>query len=157
MTVAVWTLGRTKEAWLRDGLAVYTARLPHLTAFEYAEWEGPKLPRKPSATQIQTAEADYLLARLRPADQLHLFDERGARFDSRGFAAHLERLQHAGGSRVILLIGGAYGFGESLYARAQGEISLSAMTFSHQVARLLALEQVYRAYTILRGLPYHND
>ena len=77
--------------------------------------------------------------------------------DSRGFADYLERLQHQSGSRIVFLIGGAYGFGESLRQRAQGKVSLSPMTLSHQLVRILAAEQLYRGMSILRGLPYHND
>ncbi len=157
MTLELWTLGKSKARWLRDGIAEYTARLPHLVPFTYVEWDGPRLPRKPSPEQVLAAEAAYVLDKLRPRDRLHLFDERGKSYTSRKFAAHLERLQHTGGTRLVFLVGGAYGFGESLYARAQGKVSLSGMTFSHQLVRLLVAEQLYRAYTILRGLPYHND
>ncbi|MFK8054634.1 MAG: 23S rRNA (pseudouridine(1915)-N(3))-methyltransferase RlmH [Saprospiraceae bacterium] len=157
MTVELWTLGKTKAPWLKSGIAQFTERLPHLTSFEYVEWPRPKLPKKPSAEQIKSLEQAYLLDKLKPSDQLHLFDEKGKTFTSRGFSEHLEKLQHRGGSRIIFLIGGAFGFGESLYQRATGKIRLSDMTFSHQVVRVMALEQLYRGYSILRGLPYHND
>ena len=157
MTLALWSIGRTKAAWLREATASYAERLPHLLPFEYTEWPGPKLPRRPSAAQMLNAEADYLLAKLKPADRLYLFDEGGKSFTSRKFAAYLERLQHQTGARIVFLIGGAYGFGESLQERAVGSVSLSPMTLSHQLVRVVALEQLYRGMSILRGLPYHND
>jgi len=157
VNVELWTLGKTKTPWLKTGIAQFTDRIPHLTTFVYTEWPGPKLPKKPNKNQIISLEENYLLEKLKPSDQLHLFDEKGKTFNSRAFAAHLEKLQHRGGSRIIFLIGGAFGFGESLYARANGKVRLSDMTFSHQVIRIMALEQLYRGYSILRGLPYHND
>ena len=157
MTLALWCVGRSKEPWLREAVGVYAARLPHLLPFEYEEWPGPKLPRRPTPAQTVAAEADYVLSRLRPTDKVYLFDEGGRAFTSRKFAAHLERLQHQAGSRLIFLIGGAYGFGESLRERADGRVSLSPMTLSHQLVRIVALEQLYRGMSILRGLPYHND
>ena len=157
MNVELWTIGRTRESWLREGADMYCKRIPHLVPFRYVEWDGPRLPPKPSAQQMLEQEAAFILDKLKPTDQLHLFDEGGKRFTSRAFAAQVEKMQHQGGSKIIFLIGGAYGFGESLYQRAQSKISLSDMTLSHQLVRILALEQLYRAYSILRGLPYHND
>ena len=157
MTLALWCVGRSKAPWLREAVETYAARLPHLLPFEYEEWPGPKLPRRPSPQQTLDAEADYLIARLRPTDRLYLFDEGGKAFTSRKFAAYLERLQHQTGARIVFLIGGAYGFGESLQQRADGSVSLSPMTLSHQLVRVVALEQLYRGMSILRGLPYHND
>ena len=157
MTLELWTIGRSRDAWLREGIAVYTKRLPHLIPFVYEELAGPRLGARPTAAATLAAEAAYVLERLRPTDLLYLFDEGGKSFDSRSFADYLERLQHQAGSKIIFLIGGAYGFGESLRARAQGKVSLSPMTLSHQLVRILALEQLYRGMSILRGLPYHND
>ena len=136
---------------------MYAARLPHLTPFRYEEWPGPKLPKKPTPARTLELEAEYLLAKLKPADHLCLFDEGGRGFTSRAFAAHLESLQHRSASRIVFLIGGAYGFGESLRQRADERVSLSPMTLSHQLVRAVALEQLYRGVSILRGLPYHND
>ena len=157
MTVELWTLGKSKDAWLKEGIDVFTKRIPHLTSFSYSELDGPRLSPKPTADQVKSAESAYILAKLKSTDQLYLFDENGKAFTSRGFSEFLEQLQHRGGSRIIFLIGGAFGFSESLYQRAQGKVRLSNMTFSHQVVRIMALEQLYRGYSILRGLPYHND
>ncbi len=157
MTLELWCIGRSKEAWLREAVAVYAKRLPHLIPFRYEELPGPRLPPKPTAAKSLDLESEYVLARLKPTDLLYLFDEGGKSMDSRAFAAYLERTQHQSGSRVVFLIGGAYGFGESLRERAQGKVSLSPMTLSHQLVRAVAMEQLYRAMSILRNLPYHND
>ena len=157
MTLELWCIGRSKEPWLREATDIYATRLPHLTPFRYEEWPGPKLPRKPTAERTLELEADYVHAKLKPTDLLYLFDEGGRSFSSRRFADYLERLQHQSGSRIIFLVGGAYGFGESLRKRAVGKVSLSPMTLSHQLVRVVALEQLYRGLSILRGLPYHND
>lgn len=159
MRVELWSVGPTKETWLRAGIEEYSRRLPRLTPFEYREIPLPKL-RGASRTDAEAhrqAEAALVEGKLGPSDRLFLFDERGRRLTSRGLAEYIERLQHGGGSRIVLLIGGAYGFGDSLKLRAEGAIRLSDLTLTHQMARLLALEQLYRAYSILRGLPYHND
>ena len=157
MTLELWSIGRSKAAWLREATAIYATRLPHLLPFRYQEWPGPKLPRRAGPTHTLQLEAEYVLGKLRRQDVFILFDEGGKEMTSRGFADYLERLQHRGGSRIIFLIGGAYGFGESLRARADGQVALSPMTLSHQLVRVVALEQLYRGMSILRGLPYHND
>ena len=157
MIIELWCIGKSKAPWLREATAVYAKRLPHLVPFAYHELPGPKLPRRPTPEQTMAAESAYVLARLQPADVLYLFDERGEAMSSRVFAAFLEKIQHQAGSRLVFLIGGAYGFGESLRARAVGGVSLSPMTLSHQLVRVVALEQLYRGMSILRNLPYHND
>ena len=159
MKLELWALGQTKDAWLRDGLAPYPRRIARLTPFAYVELPGPRLrgAARTQPEQVRVAEAAYVAERLHPADRLILLDEGGRRLSSRGLAEHLESLQRGGGSRLVILVGGAFGFGDSLRERAEGSVRLSDLTLTHQMARLLALEQVYRAYSILRGLPYHND
>ena len=159
MRVALWSIGPTREAWLREGIELYRERLPRLAPFEYREIPSPKLrgASRTDADAHRQAEAALVEGKLGATDRLFLFDERGRRLTSRALADYLERLQHGGGSRIVLLIGGAYGFGDGIKRRAEGTIRLSDLTLTHQMARLLALEQLYRAYSILRGLPYHND
>ena len=157
MTTALWAIGKSREPWVNEALAEYRKRLPRLTSFEYREIEAPRAARKAAGARVAELEAAPVEKLLGPADRLYLFDERGRAYDSRGFADFLEGLQHGGGSRLVFLIGGAYGFGESLRRRAAGTVRLSDMTLTHQFARVVAIEQIYRAHTILRGLPYHND
>lgn len=98
-----------------------------------------------------------MLDRLQPGDVLVLLDERGKEFTSREFSTFLENKMQTVSKRLVLLIGGPYGFSQRIYDAAQGKISLSKMTFSHQMVRLFLVEQIYRAFTIMRGEPYHHD
>ena len=107
-------------------------------------------------SDVKLAESKAILKRLGDRKSLILLDERGKRYDSIASANKLERWQVNAREGIVFLIGGAYGFDESLYARAQDKVSLSDMTFSHQLIRLIFLEQLYRAHTILRGEKYHN-
>jgi 23S rRNA (pseudouridine1915-N3)-methyltransferase len=110
-------------------------------------------------TEIQQKEkeGELILSRLDPADQLLLLDETGQSYTSVGFSGFLQKKMNAGAKTLVLAIGGPYGFSQAVYKKATGKISLSAMTFSHQMVRLFAVEQLYRAFTILRGEPYHHQ
>jgi len=109
-----------------------------------------------SEEQLKTAEGEAILSRLTPAMEVLLLDEHGREFRSIEYADFLQK-KMSSGKDLTLVIGGAYGFSEAVYARANGKISLSQMTFSHQMIRLMAIEQLYRAMTILRGEPYHHE
>ena len=128
-----------------------------MISFDYREWPAPKLRGKPKAAQVLEAEGKYVLSKLESGDRLILLDEGGKQFDSRGLADWLEEQLSRSPGRLILLIGGAYGFSPLLYSRAEAKLSLGKLTFSHQLVRVMTLEQVYRAFTILRDHPYHND
>ena len=109
-----------------------------------------------STEQLKTAEGEALLARLTPAMDVVLLDEHGKEFRSIEYADWLQK-KMTSGKDLALVIGGAYGFSKAVYERANGKLSLSQMTFSHQMIRLMAIEQIYRAMTILRGEPYHHE
>ena len=157
MTVELWAIGKTKDVWLAEGIASLAKRTGKLATFNYLELPAPRGKHVVAGPDSVLAEAEVVLKRLADADQLILLDERGKTFTSRKFAAYLDALQMRGGSRIVFLIGGAYGFSESLRQRSNGSVRLSDMTFTHQLIRVIALEQFYRGYSILRGLPYHND
>ena len=106
---------------------------------------------------LREQEAAQVLKRLQPSDIVWLLDEKGKEFSSRGFAAHIQKAMNMGPKRLVLVIGGAHGHGETVQKQCRERISLSKMTFNHQVVRLLAVEQLYRAFSILKGDPYHND
>lgn len=110
-----------------------------------------------TGSQLLQREAKLVLEKLKPEDHLILLDERGKSFSSVEFARMIEDKQMQGIKKIVFLIGGAYGFDQSLYDRANGMLSLSRMTFSHQLIRLIFLEQLYRAHTIIKGLPYHHE
>lgn len=110
-----------------------------------------------SRDQIKSREGELILKNLKPSDDVILLDERGKEYRSVEFAAELEKKMAGSGKDIVFVIGGAYGFSEAVYKRADGKISLSKMTFSHQLVRTIFAEQLYRAFTIMRGEPYHHE
>ncbi len=156
MQFTFWTIGKTNSAEFAQWEADFLKRIKSFTSFESDVLDiGRGIKQR---EQIQLEEGKKVLLKLKPDDYLILLDERGKIFSSREFAAFIEkRMISNTNKRIIFLVGGAYGFHESIYARANDKISLSAMTFSHQLIRLIFLEQLYRAFTIINNHPYHND
>lgn len=138
-------------------MEVYLKRLPHYLPFAYTELPPVKNATKLPQPTLKEAEGKAFLAQLEPGDVVYLLDEKGKSFSSRQFASFFEKQSLQGTRRLVFVIGGAYGFSEELYRAAQGKIALSDMTFSHQMVRVIVLEQIYRAQSILRGEPYHHD
>lgn len=157
MRITLLAIGKTDRRELASLMEVYQGRLGHYLPFDLKVI--PDVKRSPKTTpDLQKAqEGRELLRQIEPTDWLVLFDERGARYTSMEFADYLQELMNRGQRRVVFAIGGAYGFSPEVYARANAQITLSSMTFSHQMVRLFALEQLYRAMTILRGEPYHHE
>lgn len=149
--------GKTQERYLEEGIRLYDKRIRHYLPFDWVVLPDVRLSGKPAPEQLMEKEGEQILKRLRPEDCLMLLDERGQSFTSVQFAQWLDRQFQMPCKRLIFLVGGAYGFSPAVYARANARISLSAMTFSHQMVRLFLLEQLYRAMTILRNEPYHNE
>ena len=157
MNIVLLTVGKTDVKWVKEGLDLYVSRLVHYVPFSVTEIPGLKKVSALTRQQIKDREGELILRNLNPSDTLVLLDEHGKEFRSLEFADYLQR-QLAGGARsLVFAIGGAYVFSEAVYSRAQGKISLSRMTFSHQMVRTLFAEQLYRAFTILRGEPYHHE
>ena len=157
MKVAFWVIGKTSEAYLKNGIEIYQKRLPHYLKFEYEVLSDIKNPKNLTTAQLLDKEADMVLKKLNNEDHLMILDEKGKDFTSVQFSKKIEKFQIAGTKKVVFLVGGAFGFSPKIYQRANGKLSLSKMTFSHQMIRLFFLEQLYRAMTILRGEPYHNE
>ena len=157
MKLLLLTVGKTDPGPLQTLLADFASRLNRYIPFEMEAVPDIRNRGKLSAGEQRTREAAQVLEKLQPSDTVWLLDEKGAEFTSRGLARHLQKTMNAGPKRLVWVVGGAYGHGELLRKRAQGCISLSQMTFNHQIVRLLAVEQLYRAFSILRGDPYHND
>ncbi|MBQ0057601.1 MAG: 23S rRNA (pseudouridine(1915)-N(3))-methyltransferase RlmH [Bacteroidales bacterium] len=157
MRLHVIFTGRTTGKLFQDAIADYQQRLTHYVPFTLEEIPDLKNVKNLSEDQQKEREADLLFDRLQPGDVLVLLDERGREMTSREFSQFLEQKQQSVGKRLVFLIGGPYGFSPRVYDAAQGKISLSKMTFSHQMVRLFLIEQIYRAYTIMRGEPYHHD
>ncbi len=150
-------MGKTDSGALTSLMADFETRLKRYLPFEMESVPEIRIKGKISPQRQKQEEAAALLSRIKPTDTVWLLDEKGREFSSRQFSEQLQKAMNAGPKRLVLIIGGAYGHGDELSARANAKVSLSRMTFNHQVVRLLALEQLYRAFSILKGDPYHND
>ena len=156
MRITLLTVGKTDIKWVSEGLEVYSSRLRHYIPFEIREIPELKNVSALSRDQIKTAEGKLILKSLKDSDDLILLDERGKEFRSIEFADWLQKRMTAGRD-IVFVIGGAYGFSQEVYRRAGGMVSLSKMTFSHQMVRTIFVEQLYRALTILKGESYHHE
>ena len=157
MKVEFWVIGKTSESYLNKGIDIYSKRLNHYLKFEMLVIPDVKNPKNLNSEQLKSKEGELILKKLKNEDYLILLDEKGKEFTSVQFSKKLEKFQISGKKRVVFLVGGAFGFSPEIYQRANEKFSLSQMTFSHQMIRLFFLEQLYRAMTILRGEPYHNE
>ncbi len=156
MTISLLCIGKTDSKEISSLLENYEKRLRHYIRFERVEL--PDVKRKNlSPAQQKSAEADLLLKKLSPSDQVILLDEKGKEFRSVEWSAQLESKMVQGTKRLVFVVGGPYGFDEQIYKRANSKMSLSRMTFSHQMVRLFFVEQLYRAFTIIRKEPYHHE
>jgi 23S rRNA (pseudouridine1915-N3)-methyltransferase len=155
MKVEVWAIGKTSEKYLDDGIAIFEKRLKNYLPFTWTVLPDVRI-KSPDPVVLKKEEGRMILSRLAPDDFLVLLDEQGREHTSVELARWLERRLAGSGRRLILLVGGAYGFSPDVYARANEQLALSKLTFSHQMVRLFLLEQLYRAMTILRNEPYHN-
>jgi 23S rRNA (pseudouridine1915-N3)-methyltransferase len=156
MKIEFWCVGKTAFGYLDEGIALYQKRLKHYTNFESVIINDVKNAKTLTQEQIKTQEGLFITQKIQNDDFLVLLDERGKTFSSEQFAIYIEKIQIQSPRRMVFLIGGAYGFSPAVYERANAQISLSAMTFSHQMVRLFFVEQLYRAFTILNNEPYHH-
>lgn len=157
MKISLLTVGRTDIAWVREGLGTYSSRLSHYVPFCVIEIPELKNVSALSKAQIKEKEGELILKSVKPSDRVILLDERGKEYRSVEFAGEIERMMAGGGKDIVFIIGGAYGFSDAVYARSDGKLSLSRMTFSHQMVRTIFTEQLYRAFTIIKGEPYHHE
>lgn len=157
MKITLLTVGKTDRDWVRQGLDIYVSRLKHYIPFSIVEI--PELKNVSSLTkeQIRTREGELILRNLRPTDDVILLDEHGKEYSSVELAKILQDKINYTGKDIVYIIGGAYGFSEAVYRRADSRLSLSRMTFSHQMVRAIFAEQIYRAFTIMKGEPYHHE
>ncbi len=157
MKVELWSIGKTASSYLEEGMAVYEKRLPHYLPFATVILPDIKNAGSLNPEQLKQKEGELVISRLKKEDLLVLLDERGKQLTSVEFSSFMEQKLQLGSRRLVFLVGGAFGFSEAIYQRADQKLSLSKMTFSHQMVRLFFLEQLYRAMTILRGESYHNE
>ena len=157
MEMKLVTVGRTDVPWVREGLDLYVSRLRHYVPFSLVEIPQLKNVSSFSQEQIKEKEGELILRQLAPGDTVILLDEHGKEYRSVEWAEWIRKQLSRGGKALVFVIGGAYGFSESVHARCDGNVSLSRMTFSHQMVRTIFAEQLYRAFTILKGEPYHHE
>lgn len=157
MRITLVTVGKTDIPWVREGLEMYVSRLGHYVPFVLREIPELKGVSALTRDQIKEREGELILRQVRPADEVVLLDEHGKEYRSLEFADWLGRRMAGSGRDLVFVIGGAYGFSPAVYSRADGKLSLSKMTYSHQLVRTIFAEQLYRAFTILRGEPYHHE
>lgn len=156
MKISLLVIGKTDEAYLQKGLEIFLKRIPHYILFEMKIIPDIKNSKNLSEEQQKEKEGELILQQILSSDELFLLDEQGMEVSSIDFARFLEKKMLSGIKRLVFVIGGPYGFSENVYARSTGKMSLSKMTFSHQMVRLIFTEQLYRAFTILKGEPYHH-
>ena len=156
MHITLLTMGKTDIGWVAEGLEMYSSRLSHYVPFSVRELPELKGVGALSHDQVKVREGECLLKAVKPSDCVVLLDEHGSEFSSTEFASRLQKRLSAGRD-LVFVVGGAYGFSPAVYDRADAKLSLSRMTCSHQLVRTVFAEQLYRAFTILRGEPYHNE
>lgn len=157
MDVHLIAVGRTISKAVDMIVEEYAARLPHYIPFYFTYIPDLKNKKNLSEQRQKEMEGEMVLRKLTPSDFVVLFDERGKEYTSVQFSEFMQKQMSAGRKRLVFVIGGPYGFSEAMYDRADSKMSLSKMTFNHEMVRAFAVEQIYRAMTILRGEPYHHD
>ena len=156
MKIELWVIGKTNEPYLEEGIAIFLNRIRHFISFSIETIPNLKKAKNLDKTTIKTKEATLVLQQIKPEDFLVLLDERGKLLTSEEWAIFLEKKMNASFKRVVFLVGGAYGVDTTIRERANFVLSLSKMTFSHQMIRLFFVEQLYRGFSILNHHPYHN-
>lgn len=157
MKITLLTVGKTDKDWVKQGIDIYASRMKHYFPFSIVEIPELKNASSLSQEQIKTKEGELILKNIKPGDDVILLDERGREFSSMEFAKVLQDKISYTGKDIVFVIGGAYGFAEVVKQRGNSKISLSRMTFSHQMVRAIFVEQLYRAFTIMKGEPYHHE
>lgn len=156
MKVTLILNGKTEDEYILKGFAIFEQRLKHYLPFESIVIPALKNTKALSMEQQKQKEEELVLKFIQPADRLILLDENGKEYTSPGFSVFIQQQMNTGIKNLVFVVGGPYGFSDELYKRATAKISLSKMTFSHQMVRLFFAEQLYRAMTILKNEPYHH-
>ena len=157
MKITLLTIGKTEDKYLSEGIDIYLKRLKHYINFKISEIPELKGTKNLSREQQKSKEAELIFKIIQSTDHVILLDENGPQLSSKQFSTFLNKKMVGGLQHLVFIVGGPFGFSEEIYARSNEKISLSRMTFSHQMIRLFFTEQLYRAFTILKGEPYHHD
>lgn len=156
MTIKLIAIGKTDSRALQELISEYENRLKYYVKFELDIIPDIKNSKNLSEDQQKEKEGELILKKLNAPDVLVVLDENGKQFSSVEFSGYLQKKMNSGIKQLVFVVGGPYGFSNTIYQRAQGKVSISKMTFSHQMVRLFVVEQIYRAFTILRNEPYHH-
>ncbi len=156
MKITLLVIGKTDKDFVIKGIEEYRKRLVHYVPFEMVVIPDIKNTKNMSEQQQKQKEGALILSKVKPADTLLLLDENGKTFSSVQFSQFIEQKMINGNKNIVFVIGGPYGFSDEVYQAAQGKVSLSKMTFPHQMIRMIFIEQLYRAMTIIKGEPYHH-
>jgi len=157
MNIKLLAIGKTDNKNLQTLIDDYCKRLSFYVKFDIEIISDLKNVKNLSESQQKEKEGQSILSKISPTDHLILLDENGNTFSSIGFSEYLQKKMNSGIKNLVFAIGGPYGFSEEIYKKAHGKISLSTLTFSHQMVRLFVIEQIYRAFTILKNEPYHHQ
>jgi 23S rRNA (pseudouridine1915-N3)-methyltransferase len=157
MNIKLLAVGKTDDKNLQTLIENYQKRLSFYVKFDLEIIADIKNAKNLSEAQQKEKEGELILSKISPTDELILLDENGKTFSSVGFSEYLQKKMNSGIKTLVFVIGGPYGFSDAVYQKANGKVSLSEMTFSHQMVRLFIVEQLYRAFTILRNEPYHHQ
>ncbi len=157
MKITFLTVGKTDTPFVKEGLDMYEKRIRHYIGYQRIEIPELKGAGALGKEQVKEKEGELILKQISDRDEVILLDERGEKFTSVTWAQNLEKKMVSGIKNLVFVVGGAYGFSEKVYQRSNGKLSLSDMTFSHQIIRIFFAEQLYRAFTIIKGEPYHNE
>jgi 23S rRNA (pseudouridine1915-N3)-methyltransferase len=157
MKIVFLVIGKTSKLWIKEGIEVYLKRLKHYQDTTFCELPDVKGGGNMSSELLKEAEAKVYHKFITSSDLVVLLDEKGRQYGSRGFAKQLQKWRNSGPKRLVFVVGGAFGFASSVHSRANAVLSMSTMTTSHELIRIVFLEQLYRGMTILQGEQYHND
>lgn len=156
MMIRILAIGKTKAGFVADGLNEYLGRLKHYSKVSWEELDDVKKIDRTNQELVKQKEGELILSHLKPGDHLILLDEGGKPKSSTDFSKWIQKKQ-VSSTNMVFCIGGSFGFSEEVYGRANERLSLSSMTFNHQMVRMIFAEQLYRGFTILRGEPYHHS
>ena len=157
MKIVLLSIGKTNEKYLIEGISLYQKRLKHYTNFEMIEIPNIKKSQNLSKLELMKKEGELILKNIQISDHLVLLDDKGKDYTSIKFSEKIQNWMLSGKKRIVFVVGGAYGFSEEVFQRGNENLSLSKMTFSHQMVRLFFVEQLYRGYSILNNEPYHHE
>lgn len=157
MKVTLLTVGKTNDLSFKNAISEYQKRLKFYISFDIEEIPSLKNTKNLTEDNQKEKEGELILKNSQAEDEVVLLDDKGSEFTSKQFASYIEKKSASGLKRLVFVVGGPYGFSQEVYQRANDKVSLSRMTFSHQMVRLVFTEQLYRAMTIIRGEPYHHE